>query len=213
MRADAHISTTRTEVRSGLLARHVAIKLDGGRAFALATGLGMPRMWSYASTATIDGVERAFEESKAERGLPRLRSVLGAARNALAARCDQLVERALPDATLVLLSIDSGELSVMSVGSGRVYLLRKSRPRRLTARDEPAGGLLRARPCECSIALEPGDLVLAGSLTAFSTSSIARAVSVLAADPETTPAVLASLLTEPAGKAGVGAAALVLRVR
>ncbi|MBZ0119887.1 MAG: hypothetical protein K8H88_23060 [Sandaracinaceae bacterium] len=211
MRADAHISTTRTEVRSGLLARHVAIKLDGGRAFALATGLGMPRMWSYASTATIDGVERAFEESKAERGLPRLRSVLGAARNALAARCDQLVERALP--TLITESSPESIESSTSVGSGRVYLLRKSRPRRLTARDEPAGGLLRARPCECSIALEPGDLVLAGSLTAFSTSSIARAVSVLAADPETTPAVLASLLTEPAGKAGVGAAALVLRVR
>jgi hypothetical protein len=36
---------------------------------------------------------------------------------------------------------------------------------------------------------------------------------VLGADPETVPAVLATLLTDPAAKAGVGAAAIVLRVR
>jgi hypothetical protein len=102
----------------------------------------------------------------------------------------------------------------MAAGAGRVYLQRSGQPKRLTSREESSSaGLLRARPSVCSTPVEPGDLVLAGSVTAFSTSSIAKAISVLASDPDTSPAVLASLLTEPAASAGVGAAAVVLRVR
>ena len=60
--------------------------------------------------------------------------------------------------------------------------------------------------------LEPGDLVLAGSATAFSVRAIAQVVTVLSEDARTGPAVIASLLTEPAGQAGAGAAAAVVRV-
>jgi hypothetical protein len=42
--------------------------------------------------------------------------------------------------------------------------------------------------------------------------SIAQVVSVLQQDSRTPPAVLASLLTDPADQAGMGAAAIVMRV-
>lgn len=213
MHADAHISLARTDVRTGTLSRHVAQKFENGRVYAVATGLGMPRTWSISTGAAFEGLGRALDASRGAEPTERLRTALSGARTALAERCDQLVERHLPDATLVALMLAEGQLHVMSAGPGRVYIQRAGKPKRLTARDETSAGLLRARPTVCSTPVEPGDLVLAGSVTAFSTSSIAKAISVLGSDPETPPSVLASLLTEPAAKAGVGAAAVVLRVR
>jgi hypothetical protein len=213
MHADGHISVARTDVRQGELTRHVARRFDHGRVYAVSTGLGLPRTWGLSTEAALAGFESALTEHKDRDAAERLREAVARARSALAERCDRLVERLLPDATLVALSIAEGQLHVMSVGPGRVYLQRSGRPKRLTSRDETNAGLLRARPSICSTPIEPGDLVLAGSVTAFSTSSIAKAMSVLGADPETVPAVLATLLTDPAAKAGVGAAAIVLRVR
>lgn len=217
MRADGHISVARADVRSGELTRHVARRYESGRVYAVSSGLGLPRTWSLSTGAALGGLEEALMESEAAGGTEsptdRLKAMVDRARNALADQCDCLVERVLPDATLVALMLADGQLHVMSVGPGRVYIQRAGRPKRLTSRDDGGGGLLRARPSVCSTPLEPGDLVLAGSVTAFSMSSIAKAMSVLSADPDTAPAILASLLTEPAAKAGVGAAAVVLRVR
>lgn len=213
MRADAHISIARADVRQGALTRHVARRLDAGRTYAVATGLGLPRTWGISTAAVLAGFEKGLEESKGSEPGQRLKQSISQARASLAEHCDRLVERILPDATLVALMLADGQLHVMSVGAGRVYVQRSGRPQRLTAREESNTGLLRARPSVCATPIEPGDLVLAGSVTAFSMSSIAKAMSVLSADPDTAPSVLASLLTEPAGKAGVGAAAVVLRVR
>lgn len=213
MRADGHISIARTDVRDGELTRHVARRFDSGRAYAIATGLGMPRTWGISTGAVMEGFAHGLEETKSADAGERLKAAVSRARAAVAEHCDRLVERLLPDATLVALVLGEGELHVMSVGPGRVYIQRSGRPKRLTARDEESGGILRARPAVCTTPLEPGDLVLAGSVTAFSMSSIAKAMSVLDQDADTAPAVLASLLTEPAAKAGVGAAAVVLRVR
>ena len=214
MRTEAHISVAKADIRSGQLTRHAARRMEAGRAFAVSTGLGLPRTWSLATASALDGFERHLSESGGAPGQARLGDAVSAARSALADTCDQLVERLLPDATLVALLFDAGQLHVMSVGPGRVYVQRDGQPKRLTARDdEEKAGLLRARPSVCSTEVSPGDLVLAGSLTAFSMSSIAKAMSVLSEDPKTQPAVLASLLTEPAAKAGVGAAAAVVRVR
>ncbi|HJL17367.1 MAG TPA: hypothetical protein RMH99_16990 [Sandaracinaceae bacterium LLY-WYZ-13_1] len=213
MRSDAHISITRTEVRRGQLTRHAAERLDAGRAFVTTTGLGLPRTWGLSTRAVLDGFERGLERARTAPGDQRLEAAVSEARAELAARCDTLVERTLPDATLVALVLAEGKLHVMSVGPGRVYLQRAERPERLTAREEDEAGLLRARPAICSTPVGPGDLILAGSVTAFSTSSIAKAMSVLSADGGTSPSTLATLLTEPAGRAGVGAAAIVLRVR
>lgn len=216
MRADGHISVARADVRSGELTRHVARRYESGKIYAVSTGLGLPRTWHISTSAAFSGVEKAMSAESADgarQPTDRLKAMVNEARTALADRCDCLVERILPDATLALLMLADGQLHVMSVGPGRVYIQRAGRPKRLTSRDDVKGGLLRARPSVCSTPLEPGDLVLAGSVTAFSMSSIAKAMSVLTADPDTAPAILASLLTEPAAKAGVGAAAVVLRVR
>ncbi len=212
MRTDAHISIAKTEVRGGHLTRHDARRYEGGRAFAVSTGLGLPRTWSLSTRHALDGFEGSLAATKGSEPSGRLQEAVSAARASVAAVCDNLVERLLPDATMVGMILAEGHLHVMSVGPGRVYLQRSGRPQRLTARDEERAGLLRARPSICSTPVHPGDLVLAGSVTAFSMSSIAKAVSVLAKQPDTPPAVLGSLLTEPAGKAGVGAAAVVLRV-
>jgi serine/threonine protein phosphatase PrpC len=213
VKTDGHISVARAEVRSGALTRHVAARYDGGSCYLVSTGLGLPRTWSIATDAVLDGFEKGLTASAADAPAERLKLAVNQARSSLVERCDHLVERIHPDATLVALLLAEGQLHVISAGPGRVYLQRGGRPKRLTARDDSNQGLLRARPSVCTTPIEPGDLLLAGSVTAFSMSAVAKAISVLTQDPGTTPAVLASLLTEPAAKAGVGAAAIVLRVR
>src|SRR5690606_25241288 len=110
------------------------------------------------------------------------------------------------------LLFDQGELHVVSAGPVRAYLHRKGKPQRLTPREEPTGGVLRSAVSHCSISLEPGDLVMLGSVSAFSMRAISQVVTVLQSDPKTSPSVIASVLTDPAGQAGVGAAAAVLRI-
>ncbi len=207
-------------MREGELSRHAAVRLEGGRSLAVSSGLGPPRLWSFSTRATLGGFTAGLDETKpstasqpgARRGIERGLYVAERARAFLAEACDQLVERQAPDASLVAALVSEGSLHVVSAGPGRVYLHRRGKPQRLTPRDEPTGGLLHAHVTHCSTPLEPGDLVLAGSVSAFSMRSIAQVVSVLAADPQVAPSVLASLLTDPAAQAGVGAAAVVLRV-
>jgi hypothetical protein len=213
LRTDAHVSVVRATVREGQIGRHAAVRFEVGRVFAVATGLGPPRSWPYALQALLSGIDRGLEETRNKvTGNERLLAVADRGRAALAEACDQLVERTLPDVAMVVLSVDGGELHVVSAGAVRVYLHRAGKPQRLTPRDEPVGGILRSRVAHCASSLEPGDLVLAGSTTAFSIRAISQVVSVLQQDPRTPPSVLASVLTEPAGQAGAGAAAAVLRV-
>jgi hypothetical protein len=215
LRTESHISITRTSVREGELARHAGARLEGGRAFAVATGLGWPRTWSIATTAILRGFESGLEETrgKGPHGAGRALHCAERARVSLAEACDQLVERQLPDAAFVALLFDQGELHVVSAGPIRAYLHRKGKPQRLTPREEPAGGVLRSAVSHCNLSLEPGDLVMMGSVSAFSMRSISQVVTVLQSDPKTAPSVIASVLTDPAGQAGVGAAAAVLRVQ
>ena len=72
--------------------------------------------------------------------------------------------------------------------------------------------MLRSAVSHCHVPVEPGDLVMMGSVSAFSMRAISQVVSVLAADPKTAASVIASVLTDPAGQAGVGAAAVVVRI-
>lgn len=212
MRTESHISVTRTHVREGELARHAAGRWEGGRVFAATSGLGLPRTWPLATSAVLRGLERAVEETKGARGIQRALGCAEKARAELAETCDHLVERMLPDASLAAIFLDGGEMHVVAAGAARVYLHRGGKPQRLTPRDEPTGGVLRARLAECTTPVEPGDLILAGSASAFSMRAISHVVGVLSQDPRTAPSVLASLLTEPAGQAGVGAVAIVLRI-
>jgi hypothetical protein len=213
LRTESHISVARTHVREGELARHAGGRWEGGRAFAVVSGLGLPRTWWIANGAVLRGLDRGLEESKVDRsGVERLVHACDRARAELAETCEGLVERSLPDAALAAVLFDQGEIHVVSAGPARVYLHRSGKPQRLTPREETSAGVLRARFSHCSAMLEPGDLVMAGSASAFSMKSIAQVVSVLQQDAKTPPSVLASLLTDPADQAGAGAAAIVMRV-
>jgi len=212
VKADAHLSVVKARVRSGEIARHAAIKLDAGRAFLVTTALGLPRMWGYVTDPVLDRFSKELESTRGKGAAARLEAALNAARAELALRCDVLVERQLPDVTLVALLLEHGELHVLSAGPGRAYLHRRGDTHRLTPREDRPEGLLKATPAWCTMTLEPSDLVLTGSISAFSVRAVARLTTVLDADPKVTPSVVASVLTEPATKAGVGAAAVVLRI-
>lgn len=218
MRAQSHVSVARSKVREGELTRHTGVKLDGGKVFFVASALGLPRTWRLSLDAVLAGFEKGLEEAHERAGgarrvrADRLVSAADRVRKELADVCDRLVERTLPDAAFAAIALDGDELHVVSAGPCRVYLHRSGKPQRLTPREETKEGALRARVTQCSTPLEPGDLVMAGSVSAFSMRSIAQVVTVLQDDPRTEPPILASLLTEPAAQAGVGAAAVVLRI-
>src|SRR5690606_29061834 len=114
----AHISIAKTDVRNGHLSRHVARRYEAGKAYAVATGLGLPRTWSLATNAALSGFERGLFDTKSGDALERLKTSVNLARSALADQCDCLVERVLPDSTLVALLFSGGELHVMSAGPG-----------------------------------------------------------------------------------------------
>jgi hypothetical protein len=206
----------RTKVRDGEITRHTGAKLDAGKVFLVVSGLGLPRTWPLSLDAVVRGFERGLAEAREGQGgrsrSERLVLAADCVRRELSEVCERLVERSLPDAAFAAIAVDSGDLHVVSAGPCRVYLHRSGKPQRLTPRDEAKEGALHARVTQCSTALEPGDLVMAGSVSAFSMRSIAQVVTVLQDDPRTEPPILASLLTEPAAQAGVGAAAIVLRV-
>jgi hypothetical protein len=212
VKTDNHISLAKTEVRGYEITRYIARRFDRGKSYVVAGGMGAPRLWSYAVEAAISGFEGHFERTSGDPTL-RLDRSFDAARDALLRRCESLIERVLPDVTFIAMALEGSKLHVISVGPGRVYLQRRGQPQRLTPRDEPKEGLLRGAPARCTVTIEENDVILAGSVSAFSVRAIARLASVLDADPETPPSVLASLLTEPAAKAGIGAAAAVVTIR
>lgn len=212
MRSESHLSIVPAEVRAHTILRHGGLRLDGGRAFVLVGSMGLPRYWSMVIRAALSGFEAGFGESKSA-GAQRLGAAVRASQDNLIRHCDALIERLLPDGALVGLFLDHGDLHVISVGPGRVYVHRRGTPHRLTPRDDPTDGLLRGSPSCCSYPIEPGDVILAGSVSAFSAKAIGKLASVLEADPGTPPAVLATLLTEPASRAGVGAVAVAARTK
>lgn len=212
MRPDAHLSIVPAEVRERSIARHGGLRLDSGRTYVLAGGMGLPRLWPRVILAALEGFEKAIAQSAAPSG-ERLDLGVRAAQESLRSACDALIERMLPDATLLALTVDHDDLHAVSVGPGRIYVHRRGTPHRLTPREDPSEGLLRGAPAKCAYPIEPGDVILAGSVSAFSMRAIAKLASVLEADDEAQPSVLATLLTEPASRAHVGAVALAARVR
>lgn len=213
MRIEAHVDVARAKLRKNTVARAVAHRLDGGRTFLVVEPMGRPRLWNHSTNAVVSGFTDALAGAPGLRGKERLRTAVAGARDRLVQRCEMLIERDLPDVGLLALTIDGGELHVHSAGPCRAYLHRRRHTERITSRDEEPGGLLVRGAVETSVWLDPGDLVLAGTLTAFSAAAVERVVSVLDRDPDAAPQVIAQLLTEPADQGGTGAAVIVLRAR
>ncbi|MDH5493486.1 MAG: hypothetical protein OEY14_16145 [Myxococcales bacterium] len=212
MRIDGYASVVEERVRSRPIARHHVRKLRRSRGFLFAGGMGSPRLWALAAGAALDPLEASLNERHDSGGAVRLREASDRSRRLLATYLDGLLERLPTDTSLGALMIDSGELHLLSTGACRGYLLRRGEARRLSTREESEEGLLGAPPALCSLALEPADLILAGSTTAFSARAIGKVTTVIREAPDTPAGVLASLLTEPASRAGLGAVAVAIRI-
>lgn len=210
LRAEAHCSVTEAAVGTGALARHVVRELDEGSLWLVGTGIGRPRLWQYATRAALAGFERGV--AGAPSGLARIQAGMNSARRDLAAAAEALLERDPPDAALVALALEGSSAHVLSLGTMRAYLHRQGQTRRLTPRDEHERGLLTGPGTVVTEAIRAGDLLMLGSATAFSTRAVGRVAAALQGDRRAPVSMLAGLLTDPAGKAGVGAAAAVIRI-
>ena len=213
MRLEAHVDVARARLRRATVTRSIASKLDGGKTYLIVEPLGRPRLWRLSTDAVVEGFTDGLAKAGALAGLARLRTAVTAARTLLVQRCESLIERELPDVAILAMLLDGGELHVHSVGPCRAYLNRRRHTERITTRDEDASGLLESTPTETRVSLEPDDLVLAGSLSAFSSASVSLVATVLERDPSTAGSVIAQLLTEPAEQSGSGAAVIVARAR
>lgn len=213
MRPEAHLSVAPAEVRDTPLAKHAGERLAPGT-YAIVSANGRPRLWSYANGAVLRGFARGVETGRTLEGTTLVEHAFLQARGALVEALNVLVERVIPDVSFLAVHLDHLGLHVMSVGDSRAYLHRGTKtPQRMTPREGDSNGMLDGDPTHVTIVAEPGDLVLAGSASAFSASAVGRVATALQNDPNLPPAVLAALLTEPANKAGVGAVALALRIR
>ena len=215
MRTDFHISVEAARVRDREIARHVVRELDGSRGFLITSGVGAPRGWSFTHEPLGDGFVRGLTENAQIPARPRLRNAFSAARDELAERCNALIERRVPDAAALALYFDGGDAHVIAAGNTRAYLWRHGEHRRLTSEQRGGvnGGILREEAGHSEIAVEPRDVILLGTGSAFSEKSVEKLSSVLHADPETSVGILATLMTEPARELGTGAAAVALRIR
>jgi len=214
MRADSHACVAPATVRGHEVARHGAYRHPGGQLFALAEAKGLPRLWSLALDTVLGGFEGSVREMGRDASVAeRLEEALRGARRGLRQSHGQLVERLLPDAALLGIDVSGSAVEVLGAGDARTYVHRDGETQRLTPRDRPSDALLRGTPFRSRLELRPGDVILAGTETAFSQVAVGRVANVLAETPDTHVSVLADLLTEPAARAGVGAVAVVLRVR
>lgn len=215
MRADSYALVVPAALRAHELARHGAYRHPRGQVFAAAEARGLPRLWGTTLTVILDAFAGALAEPDAAAASSGERLELGlrAARRELRIAHGRIVERLLPDASFLAITIEDGQLETLGAGDVRAYVHRAGEARRLTPRERPADALLRGTPFRSRAPLRPGDVVLAGSESAFSQEAVGRVAATLGESPDASPSVLANLLTEPPAQAGVGGVALVLRVR
>lgn len=212
MRVLTSVSTIPADVRRAQLFRHRVAMIPNTRVFLMANALGLPRLWhmaiGHSLTAFVEGMDakpNAPITQRLDTAMQNTRIVLGRAGQTL-------VERVMPDVALLALAIEDDSVHVASVGATRAYIYRGGTPRRLTPRQDDAGGVLVETPVRAHMKLEPSDIILAGSVSAFSSHAVSRITQILTADRDASPSTLANVLTEPAAKSGVGAGAIVVRL-
>src|SRR5689334_10317562 len=136
MRTEAHVSVVKAKVRTAELARHAVSKSEAGRVVVITTAMGLPRLWSYVTPVVHEGFLAGLGGQRRETPAARLEAAVQEARTRLVRRCEGLIERQVPDVTLVALLLDHGELHVVSAGPSRAYVHRKGDARRLTPRED-----------------------------------------------------------------------------
>jgi hypothetical protein len=212
MPIESHCDVVLARVGEGRLRQHDACVFDGGAALLLLSALGAPRLWGYLLDATLEGFSEGLARPHDGRTSTRLHQGFDAARKRARARVDALLDRRPPDVGLLALGCDGPLLHVVCAGPQRAFVWRGGELRRLTPPDDRAHGLLKAPPSWSVEALEPGDLLLAGSLGATSESSLKRLCDTLALDPTRPVARLIPTLNEAAAEAGLSCAAAGMRI-
>ncbi|MCA9603677.1 MAG: hypothetical protein R3A78_06475 [Polyangiales bacterium] len=211
MLATHHTRFVAEDVRGRPLVRAgVRVDVDLGIA-CIANAVGLPRLWGRTVNAALDGFVEGFRTSR-ESGRARVDEAVRHAQRSLKQSAETLIERMVPDVAFTAVVLNDGHVHAINAGTSRIYVHRQHEPKRLTPRTDETAGLLRTTPTHASEAVAPGDLVLLGTQSAFSVRAIGKLASLLDVTPNATPDAITKLLVEPAESAGVGAAAVALRV-
>jgi hypothetical protein len=202
----------RAKVVKGALRQHELLALDGGRTIVLFSAIGLPRMWGYA----LDSATRGFLEGHARphdgRPSTQLHQGLDGAQRYLRTRVEALIERRVPDVSLLAVCVEGTKLHVLSVGPSRLYVRHPTTTRRLTPKDERAEGILKAGPSWCAEQAERGDLLFGGAHTAFLDQAKDSVAKLMDARSTLEPQHVVSTLNAQAVAKGLGVAAFALRI-
>jgi hypothetical protein len=208
---DVHVAVTRARVGSGYLRQHEVQQLAEEQTLVLATALSSPRLWGTMLDAALEGFREGLSRPHDGRVSTRLHQAFDGTQKRVRLLADSLIERRVPDVGLLALAIEGRQLHVLCLGPARAYVHRRGAIRRLSPRDDRAEGVLKATPTWCVEELEEGDLLFAGSLSAFSEEALAGLRSQLESGSLLPPRKIVEDLNKPAANAGIGAAALAFR--
>jgi hypothetical protein len=202
----------RARVVQGALRQHELLTLAGGHTIVLLSAIGVPRLWGYALDSAARGFLEGFSRPHDGRASTQLHQGLDGAQRCLRTRVDALIERRVPDVSLLAVAVEDTKLHVLSVGPSRLYVRHPTTTRRLTPREDRAEGILKAGPAWCAEQAEKGALLFGGAHTAFldhAQDSLARLVNVRTAlEPEQ----VVNALNAQAVASGLGVAAFALRI-
>lgn len=220
MTLDVQISLSKARIRAASLRQH-AVRVfpaggepnaPGSETIVLATALSAPRLWGFMLDAALAGFEEGLGRPSDGRASTRLHQAFDGAQRRVRARAEGLIEKRLPDVGLLALALDGRILHVLCLGPARAYLQRRRGIRRLSPRDDRAEGLLKAAPTWCAEETEPGDLLMAGSLTAFSEQALGPVRTQIESGFALPPRKVVEDLNKPAAAQGLGAVAIAFRV-
>jgi hypothetical protein len=211
MSPDVQVAITKARVGTGHLRQHEVLLLEAEKTLVLATALSAPRLWGSMLDAATEGFLEGLARPYNGRASTRLHQAFDGTQKRVRVLAESLIERRVPDVGLLALTLEGKLLHVLCLGPARAYLHRRRSIRRLSPRDDRAEGVLKATPTWCAEELEEGDLLFAGSLTAFGE----EALQVLRAQLESgillpTRKVVDDL-NKPAAAAGIAAAAMAFR--
>jgi hypothetical protein len=210
--ASSHSGIVRGRAGTNQLRQHDVRAFDEGRTLVLASAFAMPRLWGYALDAAFEGFAEGLGRSHDGSVTSRLHHALEESRKRLRTRVEALLERKPPDVGLIALSADDACLHVLCCGPGRVYVRHGQRMRRLAPREDRAEGLLKATPAWCVEAIEAGDLVIAGSISACGEASLTALREHLSHDMALDPEAIVQTLNADAAARQIGSAALAFHI-
>lgn len=211
MTPDVHVAVTRARIGTGYLRQHEVLQLVDEQTLVLATALSSPRLWGCMLDAAMDGFREGLSRPHDGRTSTRLHQAFDGTQKRVRLFADSLIERRIPDVGLLALAVEGHQLHVLCLGPARAYIHRRGAIRRLSPRDDRAEGVLKAAPTWCVEELEAGDLLFAGSLSAFSEEALAGLRAQLESGAPLPPRKIVEDLNKAAATAGIGAAALAFR--